>query len=324
LPIFDREPCPHPDTRNGYAERVRISITVPVAESEGHQATPYAQIRDLALTADAAGLAGIYAADHIFYQPGDDTPRGFWESWTLLSALAETTQRVELGNLVLCVPFRNPALLAYMANTLEEISGGRLVLGLGSGWHEPEFVAAGFEFERRVSVFEDYLAVLVPLLRERQADFQGEFAVGRLPLRPAGGPRPTGPPILIASKGPRMHRLSARYADRWNTAWYGLPSQPFWERRDGLHAACREIGRNPAEIEVNVGLEIVDRGSIDGPPDEDRQVMAEPENIARIFVAWQEQGVAEVICRLEPATPEMVERVARAREVLGAGAAVTG
>jgi alkanesulfonate monooxygenase SsuD/methylene tetrahydromethanopterin reductase-like flavin-dependent oxidoreductase (luciferase family) len=300
---------------------MRVSITVPVAEDEQQRPTPYVQIRELARAAEAAGLDGIYAADHIFYQQTDVPPRGFWESWTLLSALAEATQRVELGNLVLCAPFRNPTLLAYMANTLEEVSGGRLVLGLGSGWHEPEFRAGGFEFDRRVSVYEDYLKVIVALLRARRADYAGEFAQANLELRPVGGPRPAGPPILTASKGPRMHRLSATYSDRWNTAWYGLPSDPFWERRDGLHAACRKIGRDPDEIEINVGLDILDASAMSGE-DGRRAIEAKPDEIAGAFAAWQEQGVAEVICRLEPTTPQMVEQVARAAEGVRPRAAV--
>lgn len=298
---------------------MRVGIVVPVAEDENHRPPSYAEIRELALTTEASGLDAVWAADHLLYQPGDDPPRGFWESWTLVSALAEATERVKLGHLVLCVPFRNPGLLAYMANTLDEVSVGRLVLGLGSGWHEPEFRAFGFEFERRVSYFEESLAVTVPLLRERQASFEGRFVRAEGPLRPAG-PRPNGPPILIASKGPRMHRLAARYADRWNTAWYGAPAEPFWERRTGLRAASREIGREPDEIEINVGINVVAESQIDAGTDRSRLLLAQPEAIAEGLSAWEEHGVAEVMCRLEPSTPEMVEIVAAAARLVGAAA----
>jgi alkanesulfonate monooxygenase SsuD/methylene tetrahydromethanopterin reductase-like flavin-dependent oxidoreductase (luciferase family) len=299
----------------GYLDRMRVGITIPVAESETYQPKRYTELRQLARAAEDARLDSIWTADHLLYQPDPDTrPRGFWESWTLLAALAEATERIELGHLVLCLPFRNPGLTAYMANTLDEISGGRFVLGVGSGWHEPEFSAFGFEFERRVSFYEESLAIIVPLLRGETVDFAGEFVTGRATLSPRG-PRPAGPPILTASKGLRMHRLSAQYADRWNTAWYGLPAEPFWERRDGLHAACAAIGRDPAEIEINVGLSVVDEAEID-EMDGSRVLVAEPAAIADGLAAWREQGVAEVMCSLRPATPEMVERVARAAEML--------
>ncbi|CAN5816717.1 hypothetical protein BH24CHL6_BH24CHL6_17130 [soil metagenome] len=298
---------------------MRVGVVLPVSEDESYQPTPYREVRRLALTAEETGLDSVWAADHLLYQPDEARPRGFWESWTLLSALAEATERIELGNLVLCTPFRNPGLQAYMAATFEEISGGRLVLGLGSGWHEPEFRAFGFEFDRRVSYFEESLAIIVPLLRGETVDQSGEFVEGHGKLSPRG-PRPDGPPILTASKGPRMHRLSARYADRWNTAWYGHPAEPFWERRDGLYAACRQIGRDLHEIEINVGVDVVDGPQAGAESDLDRRLLAEPSALAEGLAAWQEQGVAEVMCRLDPATAQMVERVARAAESVRAGA----
>jgi alkanesulfonate monooxygenase SsuD/methylene tetrahydromethanopterin reductase-like flavin-dependent oxidoreductase (luciferase family) len=296
---------------------MRIGIMLPVAEKPDDQrlATPYRDIRQMAVTAEEGGLDSVWAADHLLYKPPDEPLIGFWESWTLMTAIAEATNRVELGHLVLAVPFRNPTLLAWMANTLDEISEGRLVLGLGSGWNETEFAAAGFEFERRVSLFEDSLNVILPLLREGRVDYDGRFASGHAELRPPVR-RDGGPPILIASKGPRMQRLAARHADRWNTAWYGEPSEPFWERREGLVAACRQVGRDPAEIEINVGLSVIDESTLTDEDDRGRLLLAEPEVIADGFRAWQSQGVAEVMCRLDPATPEMVERVAEAARLV--------
>lgn len=293
---------------------------LPVAEDldRGRRATPYSEIRQLALTAEASGLDSVWAADHLLYRAPDEPLIGFWESWTLMTAIAEATERVEVGHLVLAAPFRNPTVLAWMANTLDEVSGGRLVLGLGSGWNETEFRAAGVEFEHRVSVFEDTLNVVLPMLRDGRADYDGRYASGHAELRPPPR-REGGPPILIASKGPRMQRLAARDADRWNTAWYGMPQEPFWERRDGLYAACREVGREQAEIEINVGLSVIDESAIEPEDDRSRLLLAEPEAILDGLRAWQEQGVVEVICRLDPATPEIVERVAEAAAQLRGG-----
>ncbi len=113
--------------------------------------------------------------------------------------------------------FRNPAILAKMAATLDAISGGRLILGLGAGWHAPEFEAFGIPFDHRVDRFEEALQIIVPLLHTGQVDFQGRYyRTPNCELRPRG-PRASGPQILIGAAGPRMLRLAARYADAWNT-----------------------------------------------------------------------------------------------------------
>ena len=209
-------------------------------------------MRELALLTEHGGLDSIWVADHLFIRGGDADVRGAWESVSMLGALAEATTRVELGPLVLCTPFRNPGMIAWIANTLDEISQGRFVLGLGAGWHEPEFRAFGFEFDRRVSVFADSLEVVVPLLRDGKVSYQGQWAKGEAELRPPGR-RPNGPPIMIAGARPRMMSLVARWADRWNSVWYGLPTDEFRDERADLEAACASTGRDPQSVEVSVG-----------------------------------------------------------------------
>jgi alkanesulfonate monooxygenase SsuD/methylene tetrahydromethanopterin reductase-like flavin-dependent oxidoreductase (luciferase family) len=293
---------------------MRIGLCLPIGESGNPpRAVRYSQIRELALLAEAGGLDSIWAADHLFHQPPAGPRRGLWENLTVLSALAEATQRVELGPLVLCTPFRNPGMLAWQANALDEVSGGRLVLGLGCGWHEPEFSAFGFEFEHRVSVFADTLAIVVPLLRQGRVDYDGRFASGHAEIT-ARGPRPVGPPIMIAASRPRMMRLTAQWADRYNTVWYGRPNDGFAEDVRNLRAACAAIGRDPAEIEISAGLEVVDDEMASRRPGSDHLRDSSAE-IAEAFAAWHAEGVAEVMCRPAPATPAMVEKVIRAAEI---------
>ncbi|HEY7600143.1 MAG TPA: LLM class flavin-dependent oxidoreductase, partial [Candidatus Limnocylindrales bacterium] len=216
---------------------MRVGICIPISErGPEREILGYAGMRELAITTEQAGLDSIWVADHLFFVPADGSPtRGVWESLTMLAALADATSRVELGPLVLCAPFRNPGLVGWMANTLDEISGGRFVMGLGAGWHQPEFDAFGFEFDRRVSYFEESLNVIAPLLREGQADFHGELIGGHAELRPAGPRSGTGgPPILIAGTRPRMMRLIAQWADRWNSVWWGLPNDQFRAERADL------------------------------------------------------------------------------------------
>jgi alkanesulfonate monooxygenase SsuD/methylene tetrahydromethanopterin reductase-like flavin-dependent oxidoreductase (luciferase family) len=294
---------------------VRVGIALPISErGEPPRATPYAEMRRLALLAEAGGLDSIWVADHLFFQSRG--LRGAWESWTILAALAEATSRVELGPLVLCTPFRNPGLIAWMANTLDEVSGGRLVLGLGSGWHKPEFDGFGFEFDHRVSFLDDALSIIVPLLREGRADHAGRFARGQAELHPRG-PRAAGPPIMIAASKPRMMRLTAQWADRWNSVWYGLPTYEFRSEREGLARACTKAGREPTAIEATVGVVVRE----DATTNNDEQLAAQADRLADGFAAWRAEGVGEVICRMEPASPALVETVVRAAESLRTGEA---
>jgi alkanesulfonate monooxygenase SsuD/methylene tetrahydromethanopterin reductase-like flavin-dependent oxidoreductase (luciferase family) len=187
------------------------------------------------------------------------------------------------------------------------------VLGLGAGWHEPEFAAFGFEFEHRVSLFADSLEVLVPLLREGQVDYDGQFASGHATLSPRA-PRPAGPPIMIAAFGPRMMKITARWADRFNTAWYGRPDDEFRGEIAKLRAACEAYGRDLAEVHVSAGLTVLNELTAAGRSD--RFLSGPAEVLADGLAAWRDEGVAEVICRPEPATPEMYELIVRAAELL--------
>lgn len=293
---------------------MRVGVCVPIGERGPQRLpNPFSDMRAIAVAADTSGLDSIWVADHLFIRNSKGEDRGAWEAIAILGALADATTRVELGPLVLCTPFRNPGVIAWAANTLDEISGGRFVLGLGAGWHQPEFDAFGVEFTRRVSVFADSLEVIAPLLRKGRVRYEGRFARGEAELRPRG-PRRTGPPILIASSGPRMLGLTARFADRWISVWYGLPTDEFRAERHNLEEACVAAGRNPKEIEVSAGLQIVDpsTASENGP----ETIVGKADHIYSAFQAWQAEGVTEVMCRLEPPSVAVVGEIAEAARQL--------
>jgi alkanesulfonate monooxygenase SsuD/methylene tetrahydromethanopterin reductase-like flavin-dependent oxidoreductase (luciferase family) len=297
---------------------MRIGIVMPIAENDAVRGTPgYAEIRSIALQAEAAGFDSIWVYDHLLYRFPEQPTGGIWEVWTLLSALAEATSRVQLGTLVMCVPFRNPAVLAKMADTVDEVSAGRLILGLGAGWHQPEFDAFGVPFDHKVDRFDEALQIIVPLLREGRVDFTGTYySAPNCELRPRG-PSARGPEILIAAFKPRMLRLTARYADSWNTAWLGLPTA-LPERRAPLVAACAEEGRDPATLAITVGVSVMytQPGTTpEKPPSRDKVLFGSPQDVANGLRAYAEQGVAHVICGLEPTTVESLAWLAEALQI---------
>ena len=228
-----------------------------------------------------------------------------------MAALAEATERVEIGSIVLCSPFRNPALLAKMADTLDEVSGGRLILGLGAGWHEPEFTAFGYPFDHLVDRFEEALKIIRPLLKDGVVDFQGTYSSATNgELRPRG-PRPGGPPLLVASFKPRMLRLTAQYADAWNTAWLGK-ADGLTERLAAFHAACDEIGRPRGEVEVTVGVNVRYPEAGDEPIDPAKALTGTAAEIAAELRRYEEMGVGHLICGVAPNDEAGVARFAEA------------
>jgi probable F420-dependent oxidoreductase len=276
---------------------------------------PYATIRAIAQQAEADGFDSIWLADHLLYRyPGQPT-RGIWECWTMLVALAEATQRVELGSLVLCNSFRNPAVLAKMATTADEVSGGRLILGVGAGWNEPEYQAFGLPFDHRVDRFEEAMQILRPLLREGHVDFAGRYYQARNCENVPRGPRPEGPPLLSGGEGPRMLKLTAQYADLWNTGYMGTP-----ETMAGplarIEAACRAVGRDPATIGVTalIGLWFSDLQA-QKPGFFDNPLTGTVQEIAAAMRGYAELGVQHIMFQCAPYTPEARQRLTEALQL---------
>lgn len=302
---------------------MKIGLMVPLAEDEWGNAESWASLRARAGQAEESGLDSVWVYDHLLHRFAGKPLVGFQESWTVLSALAAVTSRVELGTTVLCAGFRNPALLAKMAVTLDAVSGGRLILGLGAGWHEPEFDAFGFPFDHRVSRFEEALRIICPLLRTGEVDFAGKYHHATDCVVQPRGPR-SDIPLLIASFGPRMMRLTARYADLWNTDWLG-PAEHLAERRAALDAACAAEGRDPATLGITGGVTIgyPDLGPLPGwmRADPTSYFTGSSEEVGERLAEYAALGVQHVIANVYPFTQESVARLAAAaaasREMAG-------
>lgn len=297
---------------------MKVGLMLPIGDLEKvARPLPWAELREMALAAEASGLDSIWAADHLIYRE-DGVSSGIHECWTILAAVAAITARVEVGPLVLALPFRNPALTAKMAAALDEVSGGRLVLGLGCGWHEPEFDAFDFPFDHRVGRFEEGLSVLLPLLRDGRVRVEGRWHRADAELLPRG-PRPNGPPILIAGKLPRMLALVARHADAWNAAWFGrrAEAEELTRRIAALRDACAAEGRDPASIAMTVGLlvhfpELPDPGYEDPPR---RAISGSVEEVGLALAEYEELGIEHAIVQAWPPTVAAVTELGRAAGV---------
>ena len=226
----------------------------------------WSDLREMAQVAEGIGFDVLFVPDHLLFRksppenamqvemPAGETS-GIWEAWTVLAALAEATQRIELGPFVACNSFRNPALLAKMAITLDEVSAGRLVLGIGAGWHEPEYRAFGFPFDRRVGRLEEALQIISALLRKGHVDFQGRFYSARDCEITPRGPRPEGPPILVGAQRPRMLRLAATYADIYDADFH-LDPEAVAKCFEAIDAACRSAGRDRGTLKRGAAVTV--------------------------------------------------------------------
>ena len=226
-----------------------------------HGPVSFDRVRELAVRAESLGFDSLWVSDHFFLSlaryGGDERLHGSLEPFTTLAAISRATERVRLGTLVACAPFRHPGVLAKQATALDLMSGGRLDLGLGAGWYREEFEAFGYPFPptaQRFSLLEETLEVVTKLFGEGPVDHDGEHFHLRGAFnhpRPRQTPRP---PVWLGAKGgPRSLELAARLADGWNTAWRWEPDA-YGERVRVAREMCERAGRDPDSLRLSVGL----------------------------------------------------------------------
>jgi alkanesulfonate monooxygenase SsuD/methylene tetrahydromethanopterin reductase-like flavin-dependent oxidoreductase (luciferase family) len=279
---------------------MKVGLVLPQGPDDG-SGDSWAQIAGIARQAEAGGIDSLWVYDHLLSRDAGAQESGIHEAWTVLSALAVVTDRVELGTLVVATSFRPAGLLAKMAVTADEIAGGRLILGLGCGWHEPEYRAFGYPFDHRVGRFEEALQIVVPLVRGKRVSFEGKWSrVEDAVLLPQ--PRRTTMPILIAAKGQRMLRLTARHADAWQTAWFGPPNGRFAMRHEEFLAACDAEGRDPETLELTVGVDVSDAA-------EGAHLALDAGAIADGLASWAALGIGHLQIGMPKTTPATVDIV---------------
>ena len=289
-------------------------MNLPYVERRMDGTTPrWADILAMARAAEDTGFDAVWISDHVGFGNPAGEWSGAWESWTLLSALAASTARVHLGTYVLCTPFRNPALLAKMAETLDEISGGRLILGLGAGWNEAEFDSYGFPFVDRFDRFEDSLRIIAAMLRTGVASHDGRTVSARNARLAPRGPRPSGPPIMVGTTGPRLLGLTAELADHWNGGLRRLDEvAPLLATVD---EACRAAGRDPATLTRSIEVMVRVLPAADGRAPEERELRGTPTQLADALRAYTAVGVDELQVQLRPNSIDGVRAFA---DVIGA------
>jgi alkanesulfonate monooxygenase SsuD/methylene tetrahydromethanopterin reductase-like flavin-dependent oxidoreductase (luciferase family) len=291
---------------------MRIGVTVPLAQddTEEGRAPTFDETLAFARHAEEAGLDSIWVFDHLIFRSAGEPDEGIREAWTTKTALAALVSRVELGSLVMCASFRNPALMAKMAATLDDLSGGRVILGLGSGWHEPEYDAFGYPFDHRVGRFAEDLEITVRLLRGEHVTVDGRWRTVRDALLLP--PPARSVPVLVAAKGPRMLRLTASWADAWNTAWFGSVDSRLRGRLADLDRACDEVRRDPATMRRTVGIRLGDPA--DGGGDRDATTLfGDADALATFFDGLAEVGVDDAIVWSLSKSLDAVDRIAEAR-----------
>src|SRR5262245_2064948 len=228
------------------ARPCRVGVQLPEVE----RPVDWPELIAMARTAEEVGFDLLWIGDHLLYDLPDGGSRGPWEAWTSFAALAAVTERVELGPLVASTSFHAPAMLAKQAATVDAISGGRLILGLGAGWNEREYRAFGFAYDRRVSRFEEAFTIIRHLMRQGRVDFDGEFYQVQECVLDPGPVRPGGPLLLLGSTSPRMLRIGLPHVDAWNIWWsrYGNTVEGFVEVRARVEEAAAAAGRAPGEV----------------------------------------------------------------------------
>ncbi|MFG1906804.1 LLM class flavin-dependent oxidoreductase [Kribbella sp. NPDC048928] len=289
--------------------RMKIGVMLPLGAGDGPGGgmPGWKDVRAVAEAAEQGGLDSVWIADHFLYRDADGQVFGMHDSWTLLTAVAAVTEKVELGNMVLCASFRDPGLTAKMAATLDEVSGGRLTLGVGAGWHDPEYEAFGLPTDHRVGRFEEWLEIVARLIRGETVTYNGTYyKVQEATLDPAP---PHRIPILVAGHRPRMLRLITQWADAWNTAWYGTPSEKLDDRLQTLDDALKTANRPADDISRTAGLIVRDP---DQPSAESSPNAIPVQDLPKALEAYEQRGINHAIISPEPMTPRSIEQIAQA------------
>ncbi len=284
----------------------RIGIQLPEVERE----VMWDEYLRMAQLAESAGFASLWLGDHLLYRGDGQPERGPWDAWTLLAAIAASTDRIEIGPLVACLAFHPPAVIAKMASTINEISAGRLVLGVGAGWNEPEFRAFGLPFDNRAGRFEEAFAIVSGLVRGERVTLDGRFhRVDDVVQLPRPRHRQS---IMIGSTGPRVLRTALPHVDWWNTwfDWFDNDAEGFAALNASITQQCRDAGRDPSAVKRSACLLVNVDPSATERPMPSTYTAATVTDVARRVRELGDAGADEVILVANPIDERSIGRLA--------------
>jgi probable F420-dependent oxidoreductase len=289
---------------------LKLGVQLPEVERR----VPWPELISMTQAAEAVGFDSVWLGDHLLYDLPDGTARGPWEVYTSLAALAAVTERVQLGSLVSSLGFHDPAMIAKMAATIDAVSDGRLVLGVGSGWNEREYRAFGLPFDRRVDRFEEAFHVLRRLLAGETVTHSGTYySVDRCVIDPPAA-RPGGPVVMVGSNSPRMLSITLPHVHSWNVWWsiYGNTPEGFAEVVADVRARTAAVGRDPDEVEATACVYVQVPGGVGrtmGDPSMARiqPLRGEPQELAEQLAAFAQAGAAHVQLVVDPITQPAIE-----------------
>lgn len=280
-------------------------------------APTWESIGERASVAEAVGFDSFVFEDALLYRDAESS-RGCWESASIAAALAASTSRIEIGPSVTNAPYRSAALTAKIAETIDEISGGRYIFGIGAGNTPDDYEPFGFPTDHRYSRFAEAIEIIHGLLKGGTVDYAGQYHSARGAELVLRGPRPQGPPIIIAAAGSKMLRLVARYADGWNwwTSDHRSATETLRPIIEELERACDEVGRDPATIRRSLDLYVVDPLN---RIDDESVVTGTADEIGQTLLGLAELGFEEIRCDVYPRTVEGIEAMKDVVDLVHAG-----
>ena len=287
---------------------LRVGVQLPEVERR----VDWPELRAMAVAAEESGFDSVWLGDHLLYRDDGRPERGPWDVWTTLAALAASTERVRLGPLVACAAFHPPGLIARMAAAIDEIGGGRFVLGIGAGWNRAEFDAFGIAYEERAARFEEAFEIVRRLLGGDRVTFDGRFHGTEDALLLPKPSRRTR--LMVGSTGERVLRATLPHVDAWNTWWdvFGNRAEDFAKVNERISELAREVGRAPEEVERSAcALVVLDRSAGERPvPDGVTPLEGSTERIARGLRELADAGADEAILVLSPNTERSIRDLA--------------
>ena len=296
---------------------IRIGVQLPEVE----RVVRWTEYSHMARLAEDVGFHSLWVGDHLLYRKKGDDPTGPWEAWSMMAALAAVTEKIQIGPLVASTSFHAPAMIAKKAITLDEISKGRFILGLGAGWNKVEYLGFGFPYSHRVSRFEEAFTIIRQLVCGEVVDFNGKYyhieQCQMLPL----GPRRQGPPLMIGSSGPRMLRITLPHVQMWNSWFTQFSNDP--DQLDSLldlvDKTCDAVGRDPKEIIKTVAVLVQlpqGTGRRHGNSDTSTPISGTPEQVAEKLSRFEAKGIDHIQLVLDPIDANAIEWCGKVLEAL--------